>query len=102
MKKNLKDGDIVRAHLVSNKYENLKRDGWVEEARLSIEDDTVYIVHNNKNWDGDRPRSRKKRYGFELGWLVGYILNDKIEFDEVWIEDIKLSNNNKYLEDVDN
>jgi len=98
MKKNFKDGDIVIVCLNSENNKTPKKEELIEEARFVIERDTVFIVHDNADWNGDKPDSLLKRRGFRFGWLVGYILDGEVNFHKKWIKSIKLSNNNKFKE----
>ena len=87
----LKHGDIVNVYNAENEliYEN---------ARISVEDSNVYIVHDNESAMGGKPRMTRNRLGYRYGYWTGMTNSKGIFSNIAYRFKFKLLENNKYRE----
>jgi len=88
--KELKHGDIVNVY-------NSRKKLVYENARLSFEGSGVYVVHNNENAKGSKPKFKENLFGYHYGYWVG--IADEKGFSRLnYVFKFELLENNKYRE----
>lgn len=65
-------------------------------GRISIENDSVYLMHDKPKWAGGRPANKELHFGFKYGWYLG--IKGHINIAENGIAYLCDHENNKYLE----